>query len=50
MPLDLTHLCDRSFFEAAEAFDGVIYSSHTNCRSLANSPRQLSDAQIRIIL
>lgn len=50
MPLDLTHLCDRSFFDAVDLFDGVVYSSHTNCRTLAPTPRQLTDEQIRIIL
>jgi membrane dipeptidase len=50
MPLDLTHLSDRSFFEAVDAFGGVIYSSHSNCRSLVPSVRQLSDEQIKLIL
>ena len=49
MPLDLTHLSDRSFFGAADAFEGVIYASHSNCRALVPSMRQLSDRQIRLI-
>lgn len=49
MPLDLTHLCERSFYEAIDAYGGPIYSSHSNCRALADSPRQLSDEQIGII-
>ncbi|MEX2212578.1 MAG: membrane dipeptidase [Phycisphaeraceae bacterium] len=50
MPLDLTHLCDRSFFQAIDLFDGAIYASHSNCRALAPMQRQLSDQQIRLIL
>ncbi len=50
MTLDLTHLCDRSFFEALELFQGPVYASHSNCRALANTPRQLSDRQIKLIL
>ena len=50
MPLDLTHLCDRSFFEAVDLFDGPIYASHSNCRALAAMQRQLPDEQIRLIL
>ncbi len=50
MALDLTHLSERSFFEALDLFDGPVYASHSNCRALANTPRQLSDRQIRLIL
>jgi membrane dipeptidase len=50
MPLDLTHLSDRSFYEAVDAFEGAIYSSHSNCRALVPSVRQLADVQIKLIL
>ena len=49
MPLDLTHLCDRSFAEAVDAYEGPIYSSHSNARALADWARQLTDAQIKTI-
>lgn len=49
MPLDLTHLSDRSFFEAVDCFEGVIYASHSNCRAMVPSVRQLTDQQIRLI-
>lgn len=49
MPLDLTHLCDESLFEACKLFSGAIYASHSNCRALSNHQRQLSDQQIRMI-
>ena len=50
MALDLTHLCEQSFFEAIDLFHGPVYASHSNCRALANTPRQLSDRQIKLIL
>lgn len=50
MPLDMTHLSDTSFWDAAKAFDGPVYSSHTNCRVLADDPRQFTDAQIKFII
>src|SRR5205807_10438090 len=31
--LDVTHLCDDSFWEALDHFDGPIWASHSNCRS-----------------
>lgn len=50
MPLDMTHLSDTSFWDAAKAYDGPVYSSHTNCRVLADDPRQFTDEQIRFII
>jgi membrane dipeptidase len=49
MPLDMTHLSDTSFWNAAKVYDGPVYSSHTNCRVLADDPRQFTDKQIKFI-
>jgi membrane dipeptidase len=49
MPLDMTHLSDTSFWDAAKVYDGPVYSSHTNCRVLADDPRQFTDEQIKFI-
>lgn len=49
MALDLTHLSDRSFAEAADLFPGAICATHSNCRALADTPRQLTDEQVRTI-
>ncbi|CAM4155216.1 membrane dipeptidase [Pedobacter westerhofensis] len=45
--LDATHLCDDSFWEALDHFNGHIWASHNNCRALVNHNRQYSDAQIK---
>ena len=50
MPLDLTHTSDQSFAEAADLFEGRIYSSHTCCRALCDIPRNHSDEQLKTIL
>ena len=50
MPLDLTHTADQTFAEAADLFEGRIYSSHTACRSLAKMPRNHTDAQLKQII
>jgi membrane dipeptidase len=50
MPLDLTHLCDTSFFEAVDAFAGPVYASHSNCRVVTPGFRQLSDEQVKLIV
>jgi len=55
MPLDLTHLSDQGFADAAERFDGAIYASHSSCRALVpandhvHPHRMLTDAQIATI-
>ena len=44
--LDATHLCDDSFWDAMDRFNGPIWASHNNCRALVNKDRQYSDDQI----
>ena len=48
--LDATHLCDDSFWEAMNHFNGPVWASHHNCRSLVDHNRQLSDDQIRELI
>ncbi len=48
--LDVTHLCDESFWEALEVFKGHLWASHNNCRALVPHNRQFSDDQIRAVI
>lgn len=48
--LDVTHLCDESFWEALDHFDGPIWASHSNCRTLTPHNRQFSDEQIQALI
>jgi membrane dipeptidase len=48
--LDATHLCDESFWEAINNFNGHVWASHNNCRSLVNHNRQFSDDQIKELI
>jgi membrane dipeptidase len=50
MILDMTHLCDESFFQALDAFSGPVLASHNNCRSLVPRERQFSDEQLRLLI
>ncbi len=50
MILDVTHLCDRSFFDAIDVYNGPILASHHNCRSLVPGDRQLTDEQLEILI
>ncbi len=48
--LDATHLCDDAFWDAIELFNGTIWASHNNCRSLVNHNRQFSDEMIKVLV
>jgi membrane dipeptidase len=44
--LDATHLCDESFREALDIYNGPVWASHNNCRAFVLHNRQFSDEQI----
>ena len=48
--LDATHLCDESFWEALNNFNGPIWASHHNCRAIVDHNRQLSDEMIKELI
>ncbi|GAB3647383.1 membrane dipeptidase [Echinicola sediminis] len=48
--LDATHLCDDSFWEALDHFNGPVWASHNNCRTLVEHNRQFSDDQIKALI
>lgn len=44
--LDATHLCDQSFWETMDCYEGPVWASHNNCRKFVNHNRQFADDQI----
>jgi len=48
--LDATHLCDDAFWQALDHFNGPVWASHNNCRTLVKHNRQYSDEQIKILI
>ena len=50
MILDVTHLCDQSFWEAIDHYNGKVWASHSNCRSLVPNQRQFSNLQIKELI
>lgn len=48
--LDATHLCDDSFWEAMDHFQGHVWASHNNVRALVDHNRQFSDEQIKVLV
>jgi len=47
--LDVTHLCDETFWEALDLYEGPLWASHQNCRALAPWNRQFADDQIKAV-
>ena len=50
MILDVTHLTDIGFDQAMKIYQGPVWASHHNCRSLVNNQRQLNDDQIKVLI
>ena len=48
--LDATHLTDEAFWQAMELWDGPVWASHQNCRSLVPHQRQFSDDQLKELI
>lgn len=48
--LDATHLCDDAFWDAMDLFNGPVWASHNNCRTLVNHNRQFSDEMINTLI
>ncbi|WP_431121530.1 dipeptidase [Flagellimonas flava] len=48
--LDATHLCDDSFWETMQCYNGPVWASHSNCRELVEHNRQFSDDQIKELI
>lgn len=50
MILDATHLCDDAFWDAMDLYNGPVWASHNNCRTLVNHNRQFSDEMINTLV
>jgi len=48
--LDATHLCDLAFWDALDHFQGPVWASHNNCRTLVDHNRQFSDEMIKALI
>jgi membrane dipeptidase len=49
MIIDVSHLNDPSFWDVMQLAKGPLIASHSNCRSLTDHPRNLTDDQIRAV-
>jgi membrane dipeptidase len=49
MLIDASHMSDEGFYDLISATKRPIVASHSNCRSLCDHPRNLTDDQIKAI-
>ena len=47
---DTSHLADDSFWQLLDATDGPVIASHSNCRAIVPTDRQLSDDMIKALI
>ena len=48
--LDVSHMAEETFYNALDAYHGPIIASHSNCRHLVSTDRQLSDDMLRRLI
>ena len=46
MLVDISHVADKTFWDALEVSTAPPFASHSSCRALANVPRNMTDAMI----
>jgi membrane dipeptidase len=49
MMVDISHASDKSFYDVLRATKAPILASHSSCRALSDSPRNLTDDMIRAL-
>lgn len=49
MLVDVSHVSDKTFWDMVETSTSPVVASHSNCRALADVPRNLTDDMIRAI-
>jgi membrane dipeptidase len=47
--VDVSHVADKTLLDVLEVSDAPVFASHSSCRALCNSPRNLTDDLIRAI-
>ncbi|MBI3697560.1 MAG: membrane dipeptidase [Acidobacteria bacterium] len=49
MMVDISHVSDKTFYDAIEASRAPLMASHSSCRALCDIPRNMSDGMIRAL-
>jgi membrane dipeptidase len=49
MMVDISHVSDRTFYDALAVSKAPLIASHSSCRALCNAPRNMTDDMIRAL-
>jgi membrane dipeptidase len=49
MMVDISHVADKTFWDALEVSTAPIFASHSSCRALTNVPRNMTDEMIEAL-
>ena len=49
MMVDISHVSDKTFFDAIAASKAPLIASHSSCRALCDAPRDMTDEMIRAL-
>jgi membrane dipeptidase len=49
MMVDISHVADKTFFDALETSQAPLIASHSSCRAITNVPRNMTDDMIRAL-
>src|SRR5579859_5884264 len=47
MMVDISHVADKTFWDALEVSSAPVFASHSSCRALSTAPRNMTDDMIR---
>jgi membrane dipeptidase len=47
--VDVSHVSDKTFYDALEISEAPLIASHSSCRSICDSPRNMTDDMIRAL-
>ncbi len=47
--VDISHVADKTFFDALEVTRAPVIASHSSCRAIANAPRNMTDDMLRAL-
>ena len=49
MMVDISHVSDKTFYDALETSSAPVIASHSSCRALASAPRNMTDDMLRAL-
>ena len=47
--VDVSHVADKTFYDALEVTKAPLIASHSSCRAIANHPRNMTDDMLRAL-